>query len=102
MSSPQAEGVPRAVPALVVRARDLSAVRSSGEDEPASRSAPIVVWRASRLLLGGEGAGLVEDLVGHADLAHVVQQARLLDALGLGLAQAGRPRERCRTAGSCA
>ena len=35
----------------------------------------------------------MEDLVGHADLAHVVQQARLLDALGLGLPQADRPGE---------
>ena len=71
-----------------------SPICTSGEREPASRSAPIVVWRLHDLpLVVGERARLAQDRVGDRDLADVVHRARVAQDLGLFGIQAGRERE---------
>ena len=62
-----------------------SAIRITSELAPDSSSAPTVRVQAHLLAVGvRQRAGLQEDRVGDADLAHVVQQAGVAQRLGLG------------------
>ena len=81
----QAGRVAVAVPALVVGAGDLLGhahdVRARARQQ---LGADRRVAAHELAVLGRERAGLQQDGVGHADLAHVVQQARVAQRLGLG------------------
>ena len=80
MSVPRIRGIPGAVPVLVMMADDRDdriGEIDRGEDVRAESGVPL-----HRLEFGRcEFSGLVQDVFGHRQLAHVVQQGRGFDRL---------------------
>ena len=90
----QSVRIAAAVPALVARAHELPTSPSSPPTCTSIRS-PSIVWVSmTRPLLGGQRAGLVEDLVRDPHLADVVQKRRELGVEAIAVSQVERVGDR--------